>query len=101
MNLYNETIERINDLGKTVVDIDFINFNFGERYFNPDIKTIGFLEFKRICENEYSDYDDGFGGAEVPECYIVFDDGSWLERYEYDGSERWDYKKTPKRIEVK
>lgn len=39
-------------------------------------------------------YDDGFG-RQMIFGFVWFKDGSWLERYEYDGSESWVYKKTP------
>ena len=39
-------------------------------------------------------YDDGYGIQEL-EGVIVFNDGSWLQRVEYDGSEAWEYFKTP------
>ena len=39
-------------------------------------------------------YDNGFG-SQYLFGFVWFDEGSWLERYEYDGYERWDYKKTP------
>ena len=36
------------------------------------------------------DYDAGFGCTCVNEnLLIVFEDGNWMERHEYDGSERW------------
>lgn len=42
------------------------------------------------------DYDAGFGGQNIhASLRVVFNDGSWLERHEYDGSEWWEYKKTP------
>lgn len=35
-------------------------------------------------------YDDGYGIPEVPlDVIIMFSDGSWLERREYDGAEWW------------
>lgn len=37
------------------------------------------------------DYDDGFGGQNVY-GKIMLNDGSWLERAEYDGSEWWEFK---------
>ena len=40
------------------------------------------------------EYDDGYGGQELYGT-IVFNDGTWLERGEYDGSEWWAYKNTP------
>lgn len=40
------------------------------------------------------EYDEDFGLQYVGGV-IVFTDGSWLERAEYDGSEWWRYKKVP------
>jgi hypothetical protein len=41
-------------------------------------------------------YDSGFGGAEIADdLVVVFTDGSWLERGEYDGSEWWEFKQQP------
>ena len=42
------------------------------------------------------EYDSGFGGQEIAkDLIVVFTDGSWLERYEYDGSECWEYNESP------
>ena len=71
-----------------------------EEYENP-IKI--FLPKNYSCEqlqgffaecSKYH-YDSGFGGQELF-GYVVFIDGTWLEREEYDGSERWVHKETPK-----
>jgi len=35
-----------------------------------------------------------FGSQELGGI-IVFNDGSWLERREYDGSEWWEFQQTP------
>jgi hypothetical protein len=44
------------------------------------------------------DYDAGYGGQEIAtDLVVVFADGSWLERGEYDGSEWWVYKCAPQR----
>jgi hypothetical protein len=40
------------------------------------------------------DYDAGFGWQELYGT-VWFDDGTWLERYEYDGKEEWHHKKCP------
>jgi hypothetical protein len=34
------------------------------------------------------DYDNGWGGEDT-EGAVMFSDGSWAEREEYDGSSRW------------
>lgn len=39
-------------------------------------------------------YDSGYGGQELF-GWVVFKDGTWLERGEYDGSEWWAYKEPP------
>jgi len=40
------------------------------------------------------EYDDGYGTQEL-DGTVWFEDGSWLERGEYDGSEWWDRKVRP------
>lgn len=65
---------------------DVINFNlpigFDQDYWNRFLSELDFT------------YDAGYGGQELF-GYVWFQDGSWLERGEYDGSEWWAYKKTP------
>ena len=39
-------------------------------------------------------YNSGYGRQELFGT-LWFEDGTWLERGEYDGSEWWEYKKTP------
>lgn len=39
-------------------------------------------------------YDDGYGGQEL-HGFIWHTSNTWSERYEYDGSERWDFKEIP------
>lgn len=40
------------------------------------------------------EYDAGYGTQEVYGT-VLFNDGSWLSRGEYDGSEWWDYNQSP------
>lgn len=85
-NLYLETCEHINGLGKTAADVAFIGSGNGEY-------GCTWAEYATIANVEY---DNGFGGAEVAEDLVVlFTDGSWLSRGEYDGSEWWSYNKAP------
>lgn len=50
-------------------------------------------EFTKLADFEY---DPSYGAAEIPQDFIiVFDDGSYMERGEYDGSEWWNYHTTP------
>ena len=51
-------------------------------------------EFKEFIISLDFKYDSGYGGQELFGL-IWYKDGSWSERGEYDGSEWWDYKKSP------
>ena len=87
-NFLEETKQEINDVGKTVDDIVYI----GSYESNLGVKD--FKEFEKLADFEYH---SGYGSSEIPvNLVIVFKDGSWLERGEYDGSEWWEFKKTPK-----
>lgn len=50
-------------------------------------------EFIEVCKR--ISYCDGYGAQTLFGC-VVFNDGSWLERHEYDGAEWWEYKRTPR-----
>ncbi len=45
------------------------------------------------------EYDGGYGGQELYGA-VVFEDGTWLERGEYDGREWWEHKECPTATEV-
>jgi hypothetical protein len=56
--------------------------------------VVSWSAFKTIAKN--TEYYAGYGSQEIAsDLVIVFRDGSWLERYEYDGSEGWEYKIQP------
>lgn len=53
-------------------------------------------------ESKFKDleYDSGFGSQKIAvDLVVVFTDGSWLEREEYDGAEHWANKSMPVRQE--
>jgi hypothetical protein len=50
-------------------------------------------DFDEFCSKLDFEYDDGYGGQELFGV-ILFKD-SYSDRYEYDGSESWDYHKIP------
>lgn len=88
MNFLDETRETIAAAGKKVSDIEFIGSQDGEYE----------CSWEQFCTMADVEYNSGFGAAHVAiDLVIVFTDGSWLERYEYDGAEDWEYKSTPKR----
>jgi hypothetical protein len=47
------------------------------------------------------EYDEGFGAQEINDSLtVIFKDGSWMERFEYDGAEHWEYKNCPSSAEI-
>ena len=84
MNFLQETIEAIEEAGREPGDISFIG-DSGHRST--------WAEFTIVAN---FNYDNGFGGQEIVESLvIVFADGTWLSRGEYDGSEWWNYNQCP------
>lgn len=84
MNLWEETIEKLQKNGKTFDDVVYI---CGSEF---KITKEDFVKYSK------TDYDSGFGAPEVAEDLIVVGTDFWLERHEYDGSEWWEYKEMPK-----
>ncbi len=82
INFYEETVQSIKHAGKTLSDILYVTIQDG-KYYKPE----NFLKaIKEIT------YDNGSGGQVIHEdLQIVFKDGSYLYRDEYDGSEWWNY----------
>lgn len=86
-NLWEETIQEINNSNHSIDDIDWIG---GSKCY------IDVQDFIKMAAQTY--YDAGYGGQEVAEdLVIVFKDNTWLERAEYDGSEWWRYKAVPQK----
>lgn len=95
-NLYSETIEAIN-----VRKIAYAKIRVHNDIFGDDVKYINLKpnhtysergEFYESLRN--INYDSGYGTQYVY-GFIVFTDGTWLERSEYDGAEWWDSKRCP------
>ncbi len=90
-NFYNEIVSLCNPS-----DIDYVvttkhRWDADPQYFLID--TEWFLEQAKRIE-----YDAGYGGNVIAlGLKIVFKDGSWLERDEYDGSESWTHKGKPQK----
>jgi hypothetical protein len=53
-----------------------------------------FKEYEMFLELLDFEYDDGFGGQEIY-GHIWYEDGTWSERRDYDGSEWWEYMSVP------
>lgn len=90
MNLYEEINDNVKALSLTLDDILFvsgIDLDNIERSFDPK----EFLEHAKKIN-----YNNGYGWVEINQnLRIVFKDGSFLMRTEYDGSEGFDYIKIP------
>lgn len=85
-NLWKETIDVLEQHGKTLDDVRYIIGNGHE---------ITLDNFREIAVP--FDYHEGFGGAEVPEDLYIVGDDWWMQRGEYDGSEWWDFLRKPDR----
>ena len=85
MNLKEETLEVLEERGKTWEDVKFIQ--------GKDFVVINSKE--EILELMNVEYDGGYGAPEVAEDLIIVGEKWWLERHEYDGSEWWEYKELP------
>lgn len=87
MNLLTETVEDIARSGHTTQDVSWVGSANGE-YAMP------WVDFEPVAAGV--NYDSGYGGSEIPgDLVVVFTDGSWLARGEYDGSEWWDFHRCP------
>lgn len=83
-NFLEETKECIVIFGRKEEDVMFVGSSDGKY-------RISFEEFKKIADFEY---DSGYGAAEIATDLIVyFKDHSCMFRWEYDGSEGWEFHK--------
>lgn len=97
INAKNELLEVIQETGSQIKcafiafggysindceDKIFLKVNHDESSLNQFFKLINF------------EYDNGYGG-QLLYGIVWLDDGSWLERGEYDGSEWWEHKTRP------
>ena len=81
VTLLSETENAIFESGHSVEGIAFIGSEDGH-YCSWD-------EFKEMAN---VDYDGGYGAAEVAtDLVILFSDGIYMKRGEYDGSEWWEF----------
>ena len=85
-NLLEETKEDIRSSKHTQADVAWV----GSRDGRFAVSWEAFTQMANI------EYDSGYGGQEVADdLVVVFTDGSWLERSEYDGAEGWRFCRTP------
>ena len=86
-NLFEETERALAYHNKTWNDISWISGN--DFYISVE-------QFKEAARE--TNYDSGYGAQEVANDLIIcFNDGSWLSREEYDGSEWWGFNSCPQK----
>lgn len=97
INAKEELLKALQRSGKSIEDIEFAGVYYN--CSNYDIGEIGGAG----CVTEDTDflldflnfsYDADFGMQYI-DGYILFSDGSWLERREYDGAEWWKFMTLP------
>lgn len=90
MNLWEETIEEIEDRGYTLQDVAWVGC---------DDFTIDLDYYESLARK--TDYNPGYGSEEIAlDLVIVFKDGTWLSRDSYDGSEWFRYNVCPQKPPV-
>lgn len=90
VNAVKEILNVLKDHAKSEKNISWVGSSDGKLAMSWD-------DFKENFAN--IEYDDGFGAQKIAEdLVVVLDDQSWLERYEYDGSEGWSFKQLPQQL---
>lgn len=80
-NLWDETVRKLASLDLDF-DKDVIQVQVAEGYINKEL-------FKMMAMA--TNYDAGYGSAEIREDLLIVGTDWWLERDEYDGSEWWTF----------
>jgi hypothetical protein len=90
MNLLKETITALLENGRLPTDVLWVGSQDGTCF-------ISWEDFSKISD---IDYDNGYGGAQIPEDLVIVGSDWWLERGEYDGSEWWEFKTLPEAAQI-
>jgi len=102
MNAKKELYNHLNNILKPWHEIMCAWVRLGDEFMDEDGEATNFhLKFGFTIE-EFSnfiggldiEYDSGYGGQYLFGT-IWYNDGTWSERGEYDGSEWWEYKAVP------
>ena len=96
-NLLEETISELDAYGKTGEDVLWVGRNYtkwDKNYKNPQ-QIVYKSTWEDFCLKADFEYDAGYGSPEIPMDLIIVGKDFWLERYEYDGSEWWEFKTFP------
>ena len=89
INLLTETLETLKEYGIKEEEIVWVGTRDG-RY------VASWEEFKEMAKD--INYDNGYGAYYITlDLVVVFKNGCWLERQEYDGAEWWKLKCAPQK----
>lgn len=81
-NLLDETLDFLSDHNKKPKDVCWVGLK------NRNI-IFPWYHFKKIADKSYN---SGYGSQEVFYDLVIVGKDWWLERFEYDGSEGWEFK---------
>lgn len=96
INFLKETIRELEINGRTEADVLWVGRDYIKYSKYLDGERITYKNtWENFCANADFEYDDGYGGNEIPMDLIVVGKDFWLERHEYDGSEWWEFKEMP------
>lgn len=97
-NLLKEINKKFEEINKTWADVEYISARGSDNEYETEYKNLYLIPvFEFLGFANTFNYDDGFGSTEVNKTLrIVFNDDTWLERAEYDGSEWFEYRKLEK-----
>ena len=97
MNAKQEFLDHVGDrkVKAAIIFRGFDNFYEDEGTSQTTLK-VGHTtaDYEQFLQQLDFSYDEGYGGQELIGT-IWYEDGSWSERGEYDGSEWWAYKSCP------
>lgn len=85
MNLLQETLNALKENGKTPADVRWV----GRASISAK------CTWEDFAKQANFEYNNGYGGAEIPTDLVVVGDNWWLERAEHGGSEWWEFNTTP------
>ena len=95
MNLLTETLDFMKESGKTPDDVLYVKMTKNSGFWRelndsyPDEILVDFNTFASVANHVY---DSGYGSIKVNHSTaILFKDNTVMHRWEYDGSEGWEY----------
>ena len=96
MNLYKELVENLEENNKTIKEINFISIDINYNWNKEKVEKVVEIDINDFIEiAKETDYDNGYGGNEIPMSLKIVGEDWWLERHEYDGSEWFEFKTLP------